>query len=222
MQYCISLIIRAIRNISLFLPLSLAAQPAVTFRDISLGNSLKTTTVHLKLQGFKLVKTQSMEDSLFYGRHKEEFLLGELEGYPTVIHIEASAKTQTVFLMNVIYRECIDEDEAVELASRLAADEKAKSQYYTWELEQAGMGLVEMPDRDGRLTKYVASPVIQVSHRFYNSEDHNRQSYFGCAILTIWNLMMGHEYIVEVHYYDQKAAALAEAEGGGRWAGKLQ
>lgn len=222
MQYCISLIIRVICTISFLLPLTLAAQPAVTFRDISLGNSLKTTTVHLKQQGFKLVKTQSKEDSLFYGRHKEEFLLGELEGYTTVIHLEASAKTQAVFQMDVIYRECIDEDEAVELASRLAANEKAKSNYYTWELDQIGMGLVEMPDRKGRLTKYVASPVIQVSHRFYNSEDHNRQSYFGCAILTIWNLMMGHEYIVEVHYYDQKAAALAEAEGGGRWAGKLQ
>ena len=210
--------------VPLFLPFSfvVAAQPAVHFQNIPFGEPLKATTAQFKQQGFKLVKTQSKEDSLFYGRHKEVSLIGELEGYPTVIHLEASAKTQTVFLMDVIYRECIDEDEAVELASRLAADEKAKSKYYTWESNQIGMGLVEMPDRKGRLTKYVASPVIQVSHRFYNSEDHNRQSYFGCAILTIWNLMMGHEYIVEVHYYDQKAAALAEAEGGGRWAGKLQ
>ena len=210
--------------VPLFLPFSfvVAAQPAVHFRNIPFGEPLKATTAQFKQQGFKVVKTQSKEDSLFYGRHKEEFLLGELEGYPTVIHIVASAKTQTVFQMDVIYRECIDEDEAVELASRLAADEKAKTKYYTWESNQIGMGLVEMPDRKGRLTKYVASPVIQVSHRLYNSEDHNRQSYFGCAILTIWNLMMGHEYIVEVHYYDQKAAALAEAEGGGRWAGKLQ
>ena len=210
--------------VPLFLPFSfvVAAQPAVTFRDISLGEPLKATTAQFKQQGFKVVKTQAKEDSLFYGRHQDVFLLGEKDGYPTVIHLEASAKTQTVFQMDVIYRECIDEDEAVELASRLAADEKAKSKYYTWESNQIGMGLVEIPDRKGRLTKYVASPVIQVSHRFYNSEDHNRQSYFGCAILTIWNLMMGHEYIVEVHYYDQKSAALAEAEGGGRWAGKLQ
>ncbi len=208
--------------IALFLPLTLAAQPAVHFRNIPFGEPLKATTTQFKQKGFKVVKTQAKGDSLFYGRHQEVFLLGELEGYPSVVHIEASAKTQTVFQMDVIYRECIDEDEAVELTSRLAADEKAKSQYFTWELKQAGMGLVEMPDRKGRLTKYVTKPVLQVLHRFYDSEDHNRRSYFGCAILTIWDIMMGHEYIVEVHYFDQKAAALAEVEGGGRWAGRLQ
>lgn len=200
--------------IILLRPVVLIAQAPVFYRDIQLGKSVKETTTLLKKQGFKVVKTQIDKDDLFYGDHQEVFLLGEQDGYPAVIHLEASAKTQTVFIMDVILREFIDADEALEHLPRLEADERVKAPSYERKQGQPGMGIVEMSDRRGHITKYVTSPLLSYRYYFYEGPEHSQNNYRGCAIITIWDMMMGHEHIIETHYYDAKAAKLAEAEGG--------
>ena len=195
-------------------PVVLIAQAPVFYRDIQLGKSVKETTTLLKKQGFKVVKTQIDKDDLLYGDHQEVFLLGEQDGYPAVIHLEASAKTQTVFIMDVILREFIDADEALEHLPRLEADERVKAPSYERKQGQPGMGIVEMSDRRGHITKYVTSPLLSYRYYFYEGPEHRQNNYRGCAIITIWDMMMGHEHIIETHYYDAKAAKLSEAEGG--------
>lgn len=206
----------------LLLPFTMAAQDPMHYRDIPLGDSIKKTTSLLKKRGFKVVKSQVDHDDLFYGDHQEVFLLGEQDGYPAVIHLEASAKTKTVFTLDVILREFIDIDEALEHLPRLEADESIKAPSYERKQDQPGMGLVEIPDRKGRLTKYVTSPLLSFKYYFYESTEHNQDNYRGCAIITVRDMMMGHEHIIETHYYDAKAARLAESEGNGKWAGKLR
>ena len=206
----------------LSLSIALSAQNPVLYRGIPLGENLKETTSLLKKQGFKVVKTQIDKDDLFYGDHQEVFLLGEQDGYPAVIRLEASAKTKTVFIMDVILRVFIDTDEALEFLPRLEADEQVKAPSYERKQGQPGMGVVEMADRKGRVTKYVTSPLLSFKYYFYEGPDHSQNNYRGCAIITVWDMMMEHEHIIETHYYDDKAAALAEAEGNGEWANKLR
>jgi len=201
----------------LLLPLTLAAQPPVRYRDIPLGEPVKTTTAQLKKLGFKVIKTQDKEDDLFYGTHREVFLLGEQDGYPAVIHLEASAKTQTVFRMVVIFRDFIDLDEAVEQGDRLAADEKAKTPFLKWELNQRGAGLIDMPDKRGRITRYLTYPKVSVIYRFFNSQEQLNETYLGCVTLTVWENSLGHEHLVSLDYYDDKAAGMAEQEAGKNW-----
>lgn len=199
------------------LPLTLAAQSPVRYRDIPLGENIKTTTATLKKQGFKVVKTQDKEEDLFYGNHREVFLLGEQDGYPTVIHLEASAKSQTVFRMNVIFREFIDLNEAVEQADRLVADEKVKAPSYSWELNQRGAGLIDMPDKRGRITRYLTYPKVSAIYRFFCSKEQRSEDYLGCVTLTVWQNSLGHEHLVSLDYYDAKAARIAEKEAGNNW-----
>ena len=199
--------------LALFLPLSLAAQSPVHYRSIPLGENVQKTTSQLKKRGFKVVKSQDKEEDLFYGTHREVFLLGEQDGYPAVIHLEASAKSQTVFKMDVIFRDFIDLDEAVEQGDRLAADEKAKTPFHKWELNQRGAGLIDMPDKRGRITRYLTYPKVSVIYRFFNS----KEDYLGCVTLTVWENSLGHEHLVSLDYYDDKAARLAEIEAGNNW-----
>lgn len=198
----------------ILIPLALAAQNPVRYRDIPLGENIKTTTSVLKKQGFKVVRTQNKEDDLFYGTHQEVFLLGEQDGYPTVIHLEASAKSQTVFYMNVIFREFIDLDEAIEHADRLVADERVKAPSYKWEMNQRGVGLVDMPDRKGRITRYMTYPKVSVIYRFYSSKEQRNSDYLGCVTHTVWENSLGHEHLISLDYYDHKAARLAQREAG--------
>lgn len=200
--------------INLLLPLSLAAQPSVRYRDIPLGESVKTTTSLLKKQGFKVLKTQNKEDDLFYGTHQEVFLLGEQDGYATVIHLEVSSKSQTVFYMHVIFREFIDLDEAIEQADRLVADEKVKAPSFKWETNQRGVGLIDMPDRKGRITRYMTYPKVSVIYRFYSSKEQRNSDYLGCVTHTVWENSLGHEHLISLDYYDHKAARLAQREAG--------
>lgn len=200
--------------INLLLPLSLAAQPSVRYRDIPLGESVKTTTSLLKKQGFKVVKTQNKEDDLFYGTHQEVFLLGEQDGYPMVILLEISSKSQTVFYMHVIFREFIDLDEAIEQADRLVADEKVKAPSFKWEMNQRGVGLIDMPDRKGRITRYLTYPKVSVIYRFYSSKEQRNSDYLGCVTHTVWENSLGHEHLISLDYYDHKAARLAQREAG--------
>ena len=200
--------------INLLLPLSLAAQTSVRYRDIPLGEDVKTTTSLLKKQGFKVVKTQNKEDDLFYGTHPEVFLLGEQDGYPTVIHLEVSSKSQTVFYMHVIFREFIDLDEALEHADRLVADERVKAPSYKWEMDQRGVGLIDMPDRRGRITRYMTYPKVSVIYRFYSSKEQRNSDYLGCVTHTVWENSLGHEHLISLDYYDHKAARLAQREAG--------
>lgn len=199
------------------LPFTLVAQNPVRYRQIPLGEDIKTTTSLLKKQGFKVVKTQTKEDDLFYGSHREVFLLGEQDGYPAVVHLEASAKTQTVFRMDVIFREFIDLDEAVEQGDRLVADEKAKNPFYKLELNQRGAGLIDMPDKRGRITRFLTYPKVSVIYRFFNSKEQRNEDYLGCVTLTVWENSLGHEHLVSLDYYDDKAASLAEQEAGNNW-----
>lgn len=201
----------------LLLPLTLAAQSPVRYRDIPLGENVRTTTATLKKQGFKVVKTQDKEEDLFYGTHQEVFLLGEQDGYPAVIHLEASAKTQTVFKMDVIFREFIDVDEAAEQGDRLAADEKAKNPFYKWELNQRGAGLIDMPDKRGRITRYLTYPKVSVIYRFFSGKEQRSEDYLGCVTLTVWQNSLGHEHLVSLDYYDDHAASMAEREAGNNW-----
>ena len=200
--------------INLLLPLSLAAQPSVRYRDIPLGESVKTTTSLLKKQGFKVVKTQNKEDDLFYGTHQEVFLLGEQDGYPMVILLEISSKSQTVFYMHVIFREFSDLDEAIEQADRLVADEKVKAPSFKWEMNQRGVGLIDMPDRKGRITRYLTYPKVSVIYRFYSSKEQRNSDYLGCVTHTVWENSLGHEHLISLDYYDHKAARLAQREAG--------
>lgn len=199
------------------LPISLAAQNPVRFRQIPLGENVKTTTSLLKKQGFKVVKTQTKEEDLFYGTHPEVFLLGEQDGYPMVIHLEVSSKSQTVFYMHVIFREFIDLDEAVEQADRLAADETIKAPSFKRELNQLGVGLIDMPDRKGRITRYMTYPKVSVIYRFYSSNEQSNEDYLGCVTHTVWENSLGHEHLVSLDYYDDKAARIAEKEAGNNW-----
>lgn len=200
--------------INLLLPLSLAAQTSVRYRDIPLGEDVKTTTSLLKKQGFKVVKTLNKEDDLFYGTHPEVFLLGEQDGYPTVILLEVSSKSQTVFYMHVIFREFIDLDEALEHADRLVADERVKAPSYKWEMDQRGVGLIDMPDRRGRITRYMTYPKVSVIYRFYSSKEQRNSDYLGCVTHTVWENSLGHEHLISLDYYDHKAARLAQREAG--------
>ena len=200
--------------INQLLPLSLAAQTSVRYRDIPLGEDVKTTTSLLKKQGFKVVKTLNKEDDLFYGTHPEVFLLGEQDGYPTVILLEVSSKSQTVFYMHVIFREFIDLDEALEHADRLVADERVKAPSYKWEMDQRGVGLIDMPDRRGRITRYMTYPKVSVIYRFYSSKEQRNSDYLGCVTHTVWENSLGHEHLISLDYYDHKAARLAQREAG--------
>ena len=184
------------------------------YRDIPLGESVKTTTSLLKKQGFKVVKTQNKEDDLFYGTHQEVFLLGEQDGYPMVILLEISSKSQTVFYMHGIFREFIDLDEAIEQADRLVADEKVKAPSFKWEMNQRGVGLIDMPDRKGRITRYLTYPKVSVIYRFYSSKEQRNSDYLGCVTHTVWENSLGHEHLISLDYYDHKAARLAQREAG--------
>lgn len=200
-----------------FVPLTIVAQNTARYRNVPLGENVQKTTTQLKKQGFKVVKTQDKEDDLFYGTHREVFLLGEQDGYPAVVHLEASAKTQTVFRMDVIFRDFIDLDEAVEQGDRLAADEKAKTPFIKWELNQRGAGLIDMPDKRGRITRYLTYPKVSVIYRFFNSQEQLNETYLGCVTLTVWENSLGHEHLVSLDYYDDKAAGMAEKEAGKNW-----
>ena len=198
----------------LLCPVLVVAQNPVRYRDIPLGENIKTTTSLLKKQGFKVVKTQTKEEHLLYGAHPEVFLLGEQDGYPTVIHLEASAKSRTVFYMHVIFREFIDLDEAIEHADRLVADERVKAPSYKWEMNQRGVGLIDMPDRKGRITRYMTYPKVSVIYRFYSSKEQRNSDYLGCVTHTVWENSLGHEHLISLDYYDHKAARLAQREAG--------
>ena len=74
-----------------------------------------------------------------------------------------------------------------------------------------------MPDKRGRITRYLTYPRASVIYRFYNSKEQCKESYLGCVTLTIWENSLGHEHLVSLDYYDDNAARTAEIEAGNNW-----
>lgn len=219
MAFCIDMNRKQISLFSVILSgfLLLASFPAdaqgsrVSFNDIRLGTPYKEFVKQLKRQGFKVDKERE-EDQLFYGSCKEAFLLGDYDGNPAVVHLTASCKSKTVYEVEVVIREMIDEDEAIEAADRLLDETRARYKHFQYEQPSLNNTLVEMSAR-GRVTKYLCLPKGGVLLRLYQvpGQDDPKES-FGTVTISIYENTLGHEHVVVWRFYDRKAGDQASRE----------
>lgn len=181
----------------------LRAENPVRFRNIPLGEPVKTTKAKLENLGFKTIKTDTKEKSA-YG-DPQTFMLGELDGYPIVLSYAFNAETRKVYEMTLIWRECIDEDEALEVGDGLWRQETSKTPYFVVDSGNTNTGILEMPDSKGHLTRYIAIPIASSIARFYSDGTSSKESYLGCTTASVYRLTLHHEYVVELRYYDINA-----------------
>ena len=197
------------------LPMLVNGQNMVEFEGIQLGEDYKTFTRQLKAKGFTTHLERKGEDDFFYGVCKEGFFVGMYDGNAAAVFVRASHKTNTVFSVEVNLREFIDEAEAMEEAKRLVADHAARVPVYETESSGMNISMIDMPGGKKHVTKYMCYPVGGLRLRFYESQQKAaaRDSY-GNAHFSVYQNSLGHEYIINIKYYDRAAGRIAEDESG--------
>lgn len=210
---------QSIRTIIIFLLMTFSClasgQDKMSFSGIQFGKEYKYFIKDLKSLGFNIHLERDSEDDYFYGVCKECFLTGEIDDNPAVVHVTASHMTRVVFEAEVILREFIDQEEAVDEADRLLPQLRDEHPFRKTEVEIPGMSLIEMPGGKKRITKYLCYPVIGMRGRYYESQEKmDANDSFGSVSIKVYQNSLGHEHIVVLDYYDMAAGKLAEAESG--------
>lgn len=197
------------------LPMLGMGQNRVEFDGIRLGQDYKTFTRQLKARGFTTHLERNGEDDFFYGVCKEGFLVGKYDGNAAAVLVRASKKTNTVFSVEVNLREFIDEAEAMEEAKRLVADNAARVPVCETESGRMSISMIDMPGGKKHVTRYMCYPVESLRLFFYESQQQAaaRDSY-GNAHFSVCKNSLGHEYIINIKYYDRAAGRIAEGESG--------
>lgn len=199
----------------------------VSVLGVPLGTGYDLFIQRLQSAGFTL-KTERYEDAVIYGHCKEAFLTGTFDGNPAVIHLSASASARSVYKVELILREFIDEDEAEEEADRLWTREKSLYPYIsvdsmplrTSSPTQMQVEMVDLPEAGGKqIVRHMAFAKTELWMRLYDElprEDAGNS--FGSITFKVCQLSLEHEHIVYLRYYDRAVgdAAWAEAkqEGG--------
>ena len=186
-------------------------QNRVSFNDIRLGTSYREFVRALKQQGFKMDK-ERVEEQSFYGTCKEGFLLGTVDGNPAVVHVTASCKSLTVFEVEVVLRELIDEDEAIEEANRVMNAEWARYNVPRQE-DSTPVTMFIALSKGGRVTEHLCYPKAATLIRLYEyPRQTDPKESFGSISMGIYENSLGHEFLVSLRYYDRAAGDLASKE----------
>ena len=197
------------------LPILGMGQRRVEFDGILLGQDYKTFTRQLKARGFTAHLERNGEDDCFYGVCKEGFFVGQVDGNAAAVLVRASQKTNTVFSVEVNLREFIDEAEALEEAKRLVADNAARVPVCETESGGMNISMIDMPGGKKHVTRYMCYPVESLMLRFYESQQQaTANDSYGNAYFSVCQNSLGHEYIINIKYYDRAAARIAEDESG--------
>ena len=199
----------------LCLPMLGMGQTRVEFDGSRLGQDYKTFTRQLKARGFTAHLERNGEDDFFYGVCKEGFFVGKYDGNAAAVLVRASKKTNTVFSVEVNLREFIDEAEAMEEAKRLVADNAARVPVCETESGGMNISMIDMPGGKKHVTRYMCYPVESLMLRFYESQQQaTANDSYGNAYFSVCKNSLGHEYIINIKYYDRAAARIAEDESG--------
>lgn len=191
--------------------LSLNKMDYVFFNDIPLGTPYKEFVKQLKKQGFKMYK-ERVEVQMFYGVCKEAFMGGKINGNNAVVHLYASSKSQVVFRIEVVLRDLIDEEEAIDEADRLLADEKARYVAVLPESMPLNNQLIDLSNR-GKVTRYLCYPRATAFFRLYGSPcPSDTKESFGSIEVGIYENSIPHEHLVYICYFDRVSAKIAEQE----------
>ena len=197
------------------LPILGMGQCRVEFDGILLGQDYKTFTRQLKARGFTAHLERNGEDDCFYGVCKEGFFVGQVDGNTAAVLVRASHKTNTVFSVEVNLREFIDEAEALEEAKRLVADNAARVPVCETESGGMNISMIDMPGGKKHVTRYMCYPVGGLRLRFYESQQQAAvNDSYGNAYFSVCKNSLGHEYIINIKYYDRAAGRIAEGESG--------
>lgn len=197
------------------LPILGMGQRRVEFDGILLGQDYKTFTRQLKARGFTAHLERKGEDDFFYGVCKEGFFVGKYDGNAAAVLVRASHKTNTVFSVEVNLREFIDEAEAMEEAKRLIPDEIARVPVCETESGGMNISMIDMPGGKKHVTWYMCYPVESLMLRFYESQQQaTANDSYGNAYFSVCKNSLGHEYIINIKYYDRAAGCIAEGESG--------
>lgn len=197
------------------LPMLGMGQNRVEFDGIRLGQDYKTFTRQLKARGFTTHLERNGEDDFFYGVCKDGFFVGKYDGNAAAVLVRASKKTNTVFSVEVNLREFIDEAEAMEEAKRLVADEIARVPVCETESGGMNISMIDMPGGKKHVTWYMCYPVESLMLRFYESQQQaTANDSYGNAYFSVCKNSLGHEYIINIKYYDRAAGRIAEGESG--------
>ena len=197
------------------LPILGMGQRRVEFDGILLGQDYKTFTRQLKASGFTAHLERNGEDDCFYGVCKEGFFVGQVDGNAAAVLVRASKKTNTVFSVEVNLREFIDEAEALEEAKRLVADNAARVPVCETESGGMNISMIDMSGVKKHVTRYMCYPVGGLRLRFYESQQQAAaKDSYGNAYFSVCQNSLGHEYIINIKYYDRAAGRIAEDESG--------
>lgn len=201
----------------------------VCFMGIPLGTGYDRFVKELKAAGFSL-KLERMEDTFFYGMCREGFLTGTVDGIPASICLTASAFTQSVYEIEVILREFIDQDEAVEESDRLMAREKNRYPYAIFDKNQILRQISQALDDSPTTAKPVEiidilnadeKQIVQLMTlkkaelQLYLFDEQPREDMlnsFGSISFGVYQSTLGHEHVVQLRYYDRSVGSAAEAE----------
>ena len=197
------------------LPMLGMGQNRVEFDGIRLGQDYKTFIRQLKARGSTAHLERNGEDVFFYGVCKEGFFVGKYDGNAAAVLVRASKKTNTVFSVEVNLREFIDEAEAMEEAKRLVADNAARVPVCETESGGMNISMIDMPGGKKHVTRYMCYPVGGLRLRFYESQQQAAvKDSYGNAYFSVCKNSLGHEYIINIKYYDRAAGRIAEDESG--------
>lgn len=203
------------------LPLSALAQgktqDRVDFMDIPLGTDNNVFVKKLRSSGFKVLrKTEKTDIDDAYAT----FLGGTMFGNPAIIHLKASAPKGPVFSAELIVRQFIDLDEAVDESERFLSMEWAK--YPNAKIDTDHLvgnvaniitqvptmsTLIELPNAKGERKLVLAETKLKCILRIYDTIQQENNYDFGNITYSIYKLLNGpEEYVLSVSHYDRNVA----------------
>lgn len=184
-------------------------QNKVYVEGIPLGISYKDFSGRLMGMGFKKEVEQKAET-----KGKEAFFTGRIRNIPVNVCVRYSSNTATVYNVDVIFREFIDQKEAEEEAARILGRALADYKYRDpLQFSLPGNDFLEMLGGSKHVTKYLCYPSSGLEYGLCELDsDIGSRNYFGKIALTISRNSLGHEYVIVLKYVDYRASGKATKE----------
>lgn len=184
-------------------------QNKVYVEGIPLGISYKDFSRRLLGMGFKKEVEQKGET-----KGKEAFFTGRIRNIPVNVCVRYSSNTATVYNVDVIFREFIDQKEAEEEAARILGWALADYKYRNpLQFSLPGNDFLEMLGGSKHVTKYLCYPSSGLEYGLCELDsDIGSGNYFGKIALTISRNSLGHEYVIALKYVDFNASKKATKE----------